>query len=140
MIAEIIYRMENSPEFSGHSFSDVTAGKYYASAVEWANSVGIVKGYGDGTFGPEDEITREQFAAILYRYAGYKGYSTSAAADLSSFTDAAHISGYAKEAVSWANAENIIRGRGNGILDPKGGAKRSEAAQMLMNYGLKYTA
>ena len=104
------------------------------TAVYWARLNGIAGGYDDATFGPNDPITREQMAAILYRYAQYKGYDVSAKADLNKFTDADEISNYALEALQWANAEGLINGKGDGVLDPKGQATRAEAAAILMRF------
>ena len=111
---------------------DATA--YYGTAVYWARLNGIAGGYDDATFGPNDPITREQMAAILYRYAQYKGYDVSAKADLNKFTDADEISNYALEALQWANAEGLINGKGDGVLDPKGQATRAEAAVILTRF------
>lgn len=138
MIATILYRMEGEPKVCGSSFNDVEAGSYYEKAVIWAAANGIVKGYGDGNFGPNDEITREQIAAILYRYAQYKGYDVSDAASLSDYADAEQISEYAQEAMSWANAMGLINGRPGGILDPKGSATRCEAAAILTRFILAF--
>ncbi len=93
MIVTILHRLEGTPAVStSGTFADVTAGRYYTDAVEWASANGIVGGYGNGRFGPNDPITREQMAAILYRYAAYKEYDVSGAADLSGYSDASSIS------------------------------------------------
>ena len=135
MIVTILYRLEGQPDVSGSSpFDDVASGQWYTDAVIWANANGIVLGYGNGKFGPNDLITREQFAAIMYRYANFKGYDTSKAADLSGYTDAGSISGYAVEAMKWANAENLITGRTATTLVPRGEATRAEAAAILMRF------
>ena len=102
--------------------------------MNWAAECGIVNGFGDGTFGPEQNITREQMAQILMNYAKYKGYDMTAKGDVSAFTDAAEISGWAQDAVSWAVGEKILSGKGNGILDPAGTATRAEVAQIFMNF------
>ena len=134
MIVTILHRLEGTPAAAGTSFSDVSAGKWYADAVGWASSAGIVNGYGNGKFGPEDTITREQMAAILYRYADYKGYDVSAAADLSRFTDSAQISSYARASMGWANASELINGTSGTALSPKGSATRAQAAVILMRF------
>lgn len=107
-------------------------GRYYTDAVAWAAANGIVSGYGNGSFGPEDVITREQIAAILYRYAAYKGYDVSGRADLSGYTDRAQVSGYAAEAMAWANAAGLMTGTSASTLTPGGPATRAQAAALLM--------
>ena len=135
MIVTVLWRMEGQPEAAGiHAFTDVGSGAYYADAVAWADGNGIVLGYGDGKFGPEDTITREQLAAILWRYAQYKGKDVGAGGTLERFTDAAAVSGYAQEAMRWATGQGILSGKGDGILDPMGQATRAETAAMLMRY------
>ncbi len=135
MITTILYRMEGEPAIAGSSpFSDVVAGEYYANAIVWANKHGILRGYDDGRAGPNDIITREQFAAILYRYADYKKQDVSARADLSSYTDVAEISDYAVDAVAWANAKGFIIGVSETELAPKASATRSQAAAIIWRY------
>ncbi|MEG1477871.1 MAG: S-layer homology domain-containing protein, partial [Oscillospiraceae bacterium] len=94
----------------------------------------IVMGYGSGNYGPNDNVTREQLAAILYRYAGYKGYDVSKTAALDSFTDGKSVSGYAKEAMSWAVGSGLISGRGNSTLAPTATATRAEVATLLVRF------
>ncbi len=135
MIVTILYRLEGRPAVYGTSpFNDVAANTWYTKAVAWAAANGIVMGYGNGKFGPDDLITREQFAAMLYRYANFKGYDTSKAASLSGYTDAANISGYAVPAMKWAKAEKLITGRTKTTLVPQGKATRAEAAAILMRF------
>lgn len=134
MIVTILYRMEGSPAAGTPKFTDVPADKYYAKAIAWATDKGIASGYPDGTFAPESNITREQLAFILYRYAMYKGYSTSARKDLSGFTDRADVSGYASEALRWAVGANLITGVTDKTLVPKGSATRAQAASILMRF------
>lgn len=138
MIATILYRLAGSPDISeeilGYPFSDVDAESWYGTAVYWARLAGVVGGYPNGSFGPNDPITREQMAAMLYRYADYKGCDVTDLADLSAFTDAEDISGYAVTALRWANAAGIVGGYGDGTLRPQGNARRSEAAAMLMRF------
>lgn len=135
MIVTILYNMAGVLEVTGECpFGDVEAGKYYEKPVIWAAEKGIVSGYGSGNFGPEDAISREQMAVILMNYARLMGYDVSKAADLDKFSDADEISSYAKSAMAWANAEGLINGKGNGILDPAGDALRCEVAAILYNF------
>lgn len=135
MIVTILYGLEGKPAVSGSSpFDDVAEGQWYTDAVIWANANGIVAGYGNGKFGPTDNITREQFATILYVYAQYKGYDTAKAADLSGYADAADISAYAVNAMKWANAEGMITGRTATTLVPGGNATRAEAAAIFKQF------
>jgi hypothetical protein len=127
----ILYRLEGAPAVSENPFSDVSDGKYYTSAAAWAAENGIVGGYGGGLFGPEDSITREQFAQIMYNYWSYKGNDVSAETDLSTYTDSAKISGWALNALQWANAEGLINGRTETTLVPQGTATRAESAAIL---------
>lgn len=135
MIVTILYRMEGSPAAPGWApFADVSQGKYYAYPVAWAAWNGIVNGKTATTFAPEEPITREQLAAILYRYTKFKGYHGSAQGDLSQFTDRGKIQAYALEAMSWANAEGLITGKGKGVLDPGGPATRAQVAAILQRF------
>ena len=134
MIITILYRLEKEPTASASSFTDVPAGKYYSKAVAWAVANKVVTGYGDGKFGPDDTITREQLAAILYRYASYKSYDVTKAADLSKFNDASQVGAFAKAAMQWANAEGLINGISTTKLSPKSGATRAEVATILMRF------
>lgn len=134
MIVTVLHRMEGSPSTSGTAFADVAEGQWYTSAVTWANAHNIVDGYGDGTFGPNNNITREQMAAILYRYAQYKGHDMNNTMNLSTFTDADSVSMYAVTPMQWAVANGLISGVGNNTLAPKGDATRSQAAAILMRY------
>ena len=135
MIVTVLYRLEGEPAVSAASFTDVAADAYYAKAVAWASANGIVTGYGNGKFGPNDAITREQFAAILYRYAQYKKYDVSVGenTNILSFEDAQSISSYAIPAIQWACGAGVMNGS-NGYLTPKSGATRAQAAQLLMNF------
>ena len=136
MIAQVLYNLEERPEAPGAAgFTDVAAGAWYADAVNWAAARGIVKGYDTGAFGPEDSVTREQLAAILYRYAQVKGYDTTQGGmAVREFSDSASISDWAQEAMAWAVNAQVLSGKGNGVLDPQGTATRAEVAQMLMNF------
>ena len=134
-LVTILYRLEGEPEVSGTSgFSDVAAGIWYTDAVAWAAENGIVNGVSDTEFAPGDDITREQLAAILYRYAAYQGYDVSQRADLSGFGDASSISGYAQEALSWASAQGLVLGFEDGSLRPQGTASRAQIAAVLMRF------
>ena len=133
MIAQVLYNLEGKPAVSGSAYTDVAADQWYNDAVNWAAQKGIVTGYGDGTFGPMDNITREQMAAILYRYAQYKGYDVSAKGDLTAFTDGNTVSDWAKDAMSWAVGTALFNGKGDGILDPTT-TTRAEVAKILMTY------
>lgn len=135
MIVTILHRLAGSPASrESADFLDVPAGQYYSEAVAWASENGIVNGYDDGNFGPDDTITREQMAAILYRYAGFQGYDVSAKADLSDFSDAGTVSGYAQEAIRWANAAGLVRGTSTTTISPKAGATRAQVAAILMRF------
>lgn len=134
MIVTVLHRMESTPSASGASFSDVSEGKYYADAVAWAEAHDIVNGYGNGIFGPEDPITREQMATILYRYAEYKGYDTAVEGSLSAFSDADEVSTFAVEGMTWAIGSGLIKGIGDNLLDPQGSATRSQMATILMRF------
>lgn len=136
MVVTVLYRLENQPSTSAASFTDVASGAYYANAVAWANANGIVSGYGSGKFGPNDKVTREQLAAILYRYAQYKKYDVSVGEDTNilSYNDAQSISSYAIPAIQWACGAGVVTGKSGNKLDPKGNATRAEVAAMLMRF------
>lgn len=135
MLAVVLYNVEEQPESAGIiTFEDIAAGKWYTDAIAWASQYGIVVGYSETEFGLGDPITREQFAAILYRYANWKGYDTSRKNDLSAYTDAGEISGYAVEAMKWAVEAEVIHGMTETTLVPQGKATRAQAATMLMNF------
>lgn len=135
MLAVVLYNMEKQPESTGvNPFADVKADMWYTAAIVWANANGIVAGYDDSTFGLGDSITREQLAAILYRYAQMKGYDVTEKADLTGYADSAAISGYAVEAMQWANANGIVNGMTATTLAPQGTATRAQVATMLMNF------
>lgn len=136
MVVTVLYRLENQPSTSVASFTDVASGAYYANAVAWANANGIVSGYGSGKFGPNDKVTREQLAAILYRYAQYKKYDVSVGEDTNilSYDDAQSISSYAIPAIQWACGAGVVTGKSGSKLDSKGNATRAEVAAMLMRF------
>ena len=135
MIVTILYRLEGSPAVTGTSaFVDVPAGQWYTDAVNWAAANQIVKGTSATTFAPNDSITREQMAAILYRYAQYKGYDVTKKADLSGYSDNSQISAYAKDALAWANAAKLINGVTNTTLAPQGNATRAQVSAILHRF------
>ena len=135
MVVTVLWRMEKEPLImQNKAFADVSADSYYGKAVNWANKDGVVMGYGNGLFGPGNTITREQMAAILYRYAQLKGYDVSKRIELDSFTDGGKTAGYAQTAMKWAVANNLISGKENNVLDPNGNATRAEVAAILMRF------
>ncbi len=134
MIVTILHRLAGSPGAGGMPFADVAAGQYYAVPIAWAASTGIVNGYDAAHFGPNDPITREQMAAILYRYAGRMGYDTTALGDPSQFRDSGRIHAYAWTPLAWANGRGLINGKGDGVLDPTGQATRAEVAAILQRF------
>ena len=134
-LVTILHRLAGQPAPSGDSgFSDVETGTWYTDAVAWAAQNGIVNGVSDTQFAPGDDITREQLAVILYRYATYQGYDVSQRADLSGFVDAGTISTYAQEALSWANAQGLVLGFEDDSLRPQGNASRAQIAAVLMRF------
>lgn len=135
MLVTILYRIEGEPSVSySGKFSDVPSGRWYSKAVEWAAAQGIVGGYSNGKFGPEDSVTREQLAAILYRYAGKtKGFDVSASASLSGYTDSAKVSAYAQSAVKWAIATNLLLPT-SGKLNAGADATRAEVAVAVARF------
>ena len=139
MMATILWRMEGSPVPKGkNSFTDVEAGKWYADAITWTTENGIFAGYGKDKFCPDDPITREQLAAIFYRYADYKGYDLTVKGDLDKFKDADKITDYAKTAMQWAVGSGLVNGKSGNLLDPQGTATRAEIAAMLHRFIEKY--
>ena len=139
MMATILWRMEGSPVPKGkNSFIDVEAGKWYADAITWTAENSIFAGYGKDKFGPDDPITREQLAAIFYRYADYKGYDLTVKGNLDKFKDADKITDYAKTAMQWAVGSGLVKGKSGNLLDPQGTATRAEIAAMLHRFIEKY--
>ena len=133
MLVTVLWRMEGEPTAnSANPFADVAAGAWYADAVIWASSTGIVNGTGAAAFDPNGSVTREQIAAILYRYAKTKGWDVNGASSLSTFLDGAQVSDWAARAMEWACGEGLITGKTGGLLDPQGQASRAEVATMLM--------
>ncbi|MDO4443746.1 MAG: S-layer homology domain-containing protein [Slackia sp.] len=137
MMTTMLHRMAGEPAAAPSGFADVDRAAYYAAAVDWALSSGVATGYGDDRvfFGPEDDMTREQFAAMLFRYAGVAGMDTAARADLARFRDAETLTPYAREAMSWAVAEGLIRGIADSdVLAPADKTTRAQAATVLMRF------
>lgn len=134
MLVTVLYRLEGEPTVTGRSsFTDVRSGAYYEKAVIWAAANGIVTGTDSTSFSPDAKVTREQLAAILYRYAQYRKLDTDASAKLNSFTDADSVSAYASEAFGWAVSEGLINGA-SGKLMPKGDATRAQVAAILHRF------
>ncbi len=138
MAATVLYRIAGKPKVEGAStFTDVAPGKYYSKAVVWAQETGVVNGYPDGTFRPDENITREQLAAILCRYAAVCGIGTSAGADLLAFPDGNEVHNYAKKALAWAVGEKLITGvgvDGKTFLQPTSNATRAQFATIISRY------
>ncbi len=134
MVVTILWRLAGSPSSTGAGYVDVADGQWYAQAVRWAGEKGIVNGVGGGAFAPDAPITREQMAAILYRYARYQGYAVDGSGDLSAFADAASVSPYAVEAMTWANAAGLITGMDERTLAPQGSATRAQTATILQRF------
>ena len=141
MLVTVLWRLDGktAPKAAA-TYSDIDAKAYYADAVAWASENGVVNGVGNNKFDPEGKVTREQIAAILFRYTEMKGADTSKRADLNAFPDASKVSSYAKDAMAWANAEGLITGSKEGsltLLDPQGSATRAQVAVILMRYAEK---
>ena len=136
MLVQILYNLEGKPTINGSTiFDDVSANAWYADAVAWAAANGVVAGNDDGTFAPENAITREQVAVILRNYARYVGrLNVHIIGDISGFTDAGKLSDWAISAMQWAVGSGLISGKGNGVLDPLGNSTRAEAAVVLMKF------
>lgn len=137
MLVTVLWRYEGSPKGYSNSFSDIKSGEWYTDAVSWASSNGIVNGVGGGKFNPEGIVTREQLATILYRYSEWKGFDVSGRADFSSFPDAGKVGSWAKAAMQWAVAENLIGGSNEGgktYILPSNGATRAQVATILMRF------
>ena len=135
---QILYNLEGQPTVDGdNEFTDVFG--WYEAAVTWAAQTGVATGYGDGTFQPGDNITRQEFAQMLYNYAKYKGYDLSAEGDLSQFPDSGSVADWAEAAMSWANGNELINGHDNGAIDAGGTAIRAHAASILMKFDQNLT-
>ena len=140
---QILYNLEGQPDLSdenlGYPYEDVNAEEWYGNAVYWARLTGVATGYGDGTFQPGDNITRQEFAQMLYNYAKYKGYDLTAEGDLSQFPDSGSVADWAEAAMSWANGNELINGHDNGTIDAGGTAIRAQAASILMKFDQNLT-
>ncbi len=135
MAAQLFYNLEGKPAVTGDStFTDVTSGHWAVDAITWAAQNDIVAGIGGGLYDPDSNVTREQFAQMLYNYAQYKGYDLTATGDLTQFPDADAISSWAETALSWANGKGLINGHENGTIDPKGSTIRAQAASIMANF------
>ena len=134
MIVTMLHRLEKEPAAGVANFADVADGQWFSEAIAWAAANGVVNGYSETKFAPNEEITREQLAAILYRYAQFKGLNVSAKGDLSGFADGAAVSDWAVEAMQWAVGAGLLNGNEQGRLAPTAGATRAEVAMMLMRF------
>ena len=135
MAAQLFYNLEGKPAVTGDStFTDVTSGHWAVDAITWAAENEVVAGIGEGLYDPDSNVTREQFAQMLYNYAKYKGYDLTATGDLTQFPDADAISSWAETALSWANGNGLINGHENGTIDPKGSTIRAQAASIMANF------
>lgn len=134
MIVTVLWRLDGSTVETGKEFEDVKQGAYYYDAVAWASNNGIVSGYSETTFGPDDTATREQLATIVYRYASYKKYDVSKEAELDKYTDKDQISGYAEKSIKWANANGLITGTSEETISPKNDVQRSQLAAILKRF------
>ena len=134
MLATILYRMDGDEGSYEHPFTDLEEGSWYNKAVAWAYACGVINGASATTFSPNENVTREQAAAMLYRYAAYCGDDTDASGSLSAFRDADQISAYALKPMQWAVGRQILNGKGDGILDPTGTATRAEITKIIMKW------
>ena len=135
MAAQLFYNLEGKPAVTGDStFTDVTSAHWAVDAITWAAQNDIVAGIGGNLYDPDSNVTREQFAVMLYKYARFKGYDLTATGDLTRFPDAGSISSWAETALSWANGKGLINGHENGTIDPKGSTIRAQAASIMANF------
>ena len=134
MLVTVLYRLNYEPEAAGGDFADVDATAYYADAVAWAEEAGVVSGYGNGVFGSNDKVTREQIVTILYRYAEKNSYLTEYTGTLTGYEDVGNVSDYAKDAMSWAVNTGLVKGMDDSHLAPKNNATRAEVATILMRF------
>ena len=136
--AQVLYNAEGKPAVEyAEKFADVKNGKWYTNAIIWASEKGIVTGYGNGSFGVSDPITREQVVTMLYKYAQYKGYEINGDCELGTYSDSTSISSWAVKYMKWAVANNVMKGKKEN-LDPNGNATRAECAAMLKNFMDRY--
>ncbi len=134
MLVTVLYRLANSTDALESIFDDVESGKWYSEAIGWAAHNKIVEGYGNGKFGPDDTLTREQMVAVLYRYSMFMKYDVSKLNSLNTFTDADAISEWALQAMKWAAGNGIVEGIGNDLISPETGATRAQFAAMMQRY------
>ena len=133
---QVLYNLEGQPEGSGTAAFPDLVYEWYKPAIAWAEQTGVVDGYEDGAFRPDEPVTREEFAQMLYHYAAYKGYDLTAEGDLSQFPDSGSVADWAEAAMSWANGNQLINGHDNGTLEPGGTTTRAQAASILMRFDL----
>jgi len=133
MLVTVLWRYAGQPEEGENTFTDVPSGRWYSKAIAWAAHNGIVSGVGNGRFNPDGNITREQMATILYRYATMLELNTSLKGDIDSFSDVNSISSFAVKGMSWAVAEGLIKGADDKLM-PKGNATRAQVAVILMRF------
>jgi hypothetical protein len=134
MLVTVLHRLDGQQNKKGVMFTDIPEGQWYSDAVSWAATNGIVSGYSQGIFGPDDSITREQLATILYRYAAYLGLETKSGGNLTGFNDQDRVSDYALEPMSWAVEKGLITGLPGKLLNPGGNATRAEVSAILMRF------
>lgn len=134
MVVTVLHRMEGAPEAAASGFADVFDGAWYADAIGWAKACGIVQGYGDGTFHPDAEMTREEMMAVFYRYSQHKGYKVKTIQGLTTFRDSAQIQSYAQDAMGWAVAAGLIQGYPDGTIRPQAESNRAQLATVLMRF------
>ena len=135
MFVTVLARLADQEDYSGNAeFTDVASDAWYAAGVAWASSKGIVSGYGDGKFGPNDEVTREQMALIMYNFTKAMGYDITGSASLDKFSDSASVHSWAADAMKWAAGTGIMSGNTDGTLNPRGTATRAQVATIMMNY------
>jgi len=135
MLVTVLYRMANfEGAESTHNFADVVSGEWYSDAVAWASSNGIVSGVSENKFAPNEDITREQMALIIYRYAKMQGFDVSESSTLESFTDTSDVSAWALDAIKWANSVTLVNGTSETTLSPKATATRAQVATILMRF------
>ncbi|WP_420850850.1 S-layer homology domain-containing protein [Paenibacillus aceris] len=140
VIVTILYRLEGNPSALESSFTDVNTDTWYSDAVAWASSSNVISGYGNGLFGPNEDITREQLCTILYNYAKHKGYDISSAKKVDAFTDGNKVSSWAKEPMEWAIGSGLISGYGNNILAPTDTATRAQLSIIIQRFIEKVSA
>ena len=136
MLVTVLYRLDGSPDVSEYEnrFSDVSSSQYCYDALLWGSHNNISNGYADGTFAPNETLTREQLVTFLHRYANYKGYNTDVYTDIGGYSDAQQVSPFARESMCWAIGAGIINGTSSTTLSPKGSAVRSQVAVMFNRF------